>query len=54
MDQKNLIFIANLVLLKQIVHPHEISSSLIFNCDIKSYCIINTILNVKEGKQFPN
>ena len=48
MYQKNLIFIANIIFLKQIAYPDEISNSPIFIRDLKSSYIINTILNFEK------
>jgi len=50
MGRKNLIARTNLVPLKRMAHPDEISNAVMFLCDPKSSFITNSILDIRGGE----
>ena len=50
MGRKNLIARTNLVPLKRMAHPDEISNAVMFLCDPKSSFITNSVLDIRGGE----
>ena len=50
MGRKYLVARTNLVPLKRMAHPNEISNAVMFLCDPKSSFITNSVLDIRGGE----